>query len=331
MDLNSVRELKRNAIETVMTMIEPAIVAAAARPQTGEPRRFISLGIAPVPGKGGYRLAIRLQREDADSALAAERLRELARDEVDVRFTGRIRKATSAYPFASRIGQNRLLRIGDSIGHYRVTAGTLGAFSRVRCDDNGPVHLLSNNHVIANENRSRMKDAVLQPGPSDGGKVNHDRVAGMARFIPLVGSPNTVDCAIAEIDPGVDYDPRNIPNLGLFSGGVASSVEDGIRLKKFGAASGLTNGRVTAFEVNDIVVGYSIGNLRFNEQIEVEGANGGPFAKRGDSGSLVVDGDRLAVGLVFATSNVGGTNGKGLTYVNPIRPVLDALNVDLIS
>jgi hypothetical protein len=47
-------------------------------------------------------------------------------------------------------------------------------------------------------------------------------------------------------------------------------------------------------------------------------------------GSLIVDADsRLAVALLFAGGDVGGSNGKGLTYANPIHAVLDALGIDL--
>lgn len=54
-----------------------------------------------------------------------------------------------------------------------------------------------------------------------------------------------------------------------------------------------------------------------------------PFSDSGDSGSLIVDDDRLAIGLLFAGGDEGGRNGKGLTYANPLRAVLDALQVDL--
>jgi hypothetical protein len=42
-------------------------------------------------------------------------------------------------------------------------------------------------------------------------------------------------------------------------------------------------------------------------------------------------GTRLAVALLFAGTDFGGTNDQGLTYANPLRAVLDALKVDLVS
>jgi hypothetical protein len=37
------------------------------------------------------------------------------------------------------------------------------------------------------------------------------------------------------------------------------------------------------------------------------------------------------VALHFAAGDTGGTNGKGLTYASPIRAVLDAPGVDLVT
>ena len=45
---------------------------------------------------------------------------------------------------------------------------------------------------------------------------------------------------------------------------------------------------------------------------------------------MIVDKDRHAIGLLFAGGDVGGTNGKGLTYANPMETVLEALEVDLL-
>ena len=57
-------------------------------------------------------------------------------------------------------------------------------------------------------------------------------------------------------------------------------------------------------------------------------SNGG-----GDSGSLIVTDNeaRNPVALLFAGSNQGGSNGRGLTYANPIDAVLNNLSVRLLS
>lgn len=101
-------------------------------------------------------------------------------------------------------------------------------------------------------------------------------------------------------------------------------------MAKLGRSTGLTRGRVTAIELDKVIVRFDLGFLRFDNQFEVEGAGDAPFSRGRDSGSLVVDSDRRAVGLLFAGGTVGGTNGQGLTFVNPIRAVLDVLKFDLV-
>ena len=69
---------------------------------------------------------------------------------------------------------------GVSIGHYKVTAGTLGAIVFDR--NTGEPLILSNNHVLANSNEAEIGDAVLQPGPTDHGVRPDDVVAKLHRF-----------------------------------------------------------------------------------------------------------------------------------------------------
>jgi hypothetical protein len=80
---------------------------------------------------------------------------------------------------------------GVSIGHYKITAGTLGAIVTDRTT--GEKLLLSNNHVLANSNDALVGDPILQPGPTDGGQNPGDVVARLERFVALryVGEPDT--------------------------------------------------------------------------------------------------------------------------------------------
>ena len=68
---------------------------------------------------------------------------------------------------------------GCSIGHRDITAGTLGAVLR----RDGKLGLLSNNHVIANSNRGREGDLILQPGPYDDGRLP---IATLRDFVEIV-------------------------------------------------------------------------------------------------------------------------------------------------
>ncbi|HLV35475.1 MAG TPA: hypothetical protein VKY59_10195 [Spirillospora sp.] len=79
---------------------------------------------------------------------------------------------------------------GVSIGHFKITAGTLGAIVTDR--NTGQKLILSNNHVLANSNDAMQGDAILQPGPTDGGQNPGDRVATLERFVRLrfIGEPD---------------------------------------------------------------------------------------------------------------------------------------------
>lgn len=72
---------------------------------------------------------------------------------------------------------------GVSIGHYKVTAGTIGAMVFDR--DTGEPLILSNNHVLANSNDAVIGDVILQPGPTDHGVRPGDTIAQLSRFETL--------------------------------------------------------------------------------------------------------------------------------------------------
>ena len=69
---------------------------------------------------------------------------------------------------------------GVSIGHYMVSAGTLGGVVFDR--HTGEPLLISNNHVLANSNAGEIGDAILQPAPTDHGVRPDDVVAKLHRF-----------------------------------------------------------------------------------------------------------------------------------------------------
>ena len=329
MKLDSVRELKLRLTARMLPQIETAITtrsafgrAAAPVARLVEPPSSLALGVSP--GKGGFRLAVRVQKRAFQASREVERITKEAKGEVDVRYVGRVSKR--ALPWYQL--RQRPLLIGCSIGHFKVTAGTLGCFVQPR--DGGGLFVLSNNHVLANENRGRKGDAIVQPGTLDGGTVPDDTIARLGRFIRLKkNSTNLVDCALGELAAGIAFDPVKLRGLGKMAGLGDEFIDEGTEVSKIGRTTGLTHGRVTAFELDNVVVGFDIGDLRFDNQIEFEGAGDSPFSDGGDSGSLIVDGDKLGVALLFAGSDQGGTNGQGLTYANPLHAVLNALKVDL--
>jgi hypothetical protein len=215
---------------------------------------------------------------------------------------------------------------GASVAHEAVTAGTIGAFVRVAGAD--ATYVLSNNHVLANSDRGRPGDRVMQPGPYDGGG-DDDVIGQLAKAVPLdPAGNNVVDAAIAELGGDIEID------LAGFDGalaGVVDAAEVREPVRKIGRTTAITEGRVTAIEVDQVPIGYEIGTLRFDDQVEIEGVDA-PFSAGGDSGSLIyAPSDHHGIGLLFAGSETGGPGGHGLTYANPLAAVLDALGVTLVT
>ena len=357
MRLESVRDLKQQLLdEVILPAAERAAAAGAAGPggeeQTPEvfgigarpfdtvPRVHRSVALGVARRNRDYRLAIRVQRPMLMAAPLLERLVRTARGEADVRLIGRIDKRVrrprrDATPETTPWYRTdtRPLLIGASIGHVGVTAGTLGAFAR----RGERIYVLSNNHVLANEDRAESGDWILQRAAYDGGREPSERVARLRHWIRLKPRrPNVVDAALAEILPGVAYEPGLLRDLihgqdRRLAEVRAGLIDEGESVYKLGRTTGATEGRVTAFDVDNVVVNYDAGNLRFDNQIEIEGAGRRPFSDGGDSGSLVVDRAMRAVALVFAGGDSGGTNGLGLTYANPLGRVLAALRAALLS
>jgi hypothetical protein len=348
MRLDSARELKHALLPAVEGAadagVERAEMAVGARPRALVPRvpRFIALGVAPRDRE--YRLAVRIQRPGLAQSAILDRIVREARGEVDVRVVGRIDKRArasraarpslrpDAAPAPWYRNNTRPLLIGASVGHVAITAGTIGAF--VRRDR--MICVLSNNHVLANEDLARAGDRILQRARYDGGRQPSERIARLRFWVRLRDArANFVDAALAAIDADIPFDASRLRDIRNGADGVLAGVGpeppgDGEAVFKVGRTTGPTEGRVSAFDLDNLVVGYDRGNLRFDNQVEIESLGPGSFSDGGDSGSLIVNARMEAVGLLFAGSDRGGANGLGLTYANPIQRVLADLKATLL-
>jgi len=315
---DTARELKARILQFLHTVPPVAHQADGARRR---PR--IAVGLAPA-GSGRARVAVRLEHA-GDRALLPD-LPRAAEDEVELRVIGRVLALPGTPTELQRIV--RPLRPGLSIAHTSVTAGTLGGFVRSA----GRLAVLSNNHVLAASDAGIVGDPVLQPGPADGG-ITADRVAELSGFVPLrADAPNLVDAAVAVLDDGVDADPSAVPEGPLSDAVVqATEIDPDERVEKIGRTTGHTVGRISAVEVDGVVVQYDSGVRSFDDQIEIEGLTGA-FSAGGDSGSVIWrSADRAPLGLLFAGSTEGGSAGGGVTFANPLTTVLAALDLRWVS
>jgi len=209
---------------------------------------------------------------------------------------------------------------GYSVGHFQITAGTIGTcvydlLQGASTDPVNPVHgagipskyyILSNNHVLANVNAGPIGAPILQPGPFDGGVDPADRIATLSRFIniqltPAVQLPqqnNLVDCAVAE-GQFHDLSRENYWNGYVRGWRRRAQVLQmvGQTVKKTGRTTNFTTGRITAVNAT-VDVNFGNGRVgRMKDQIITTNMSAG-----GDSGSLVMTLDNVAIGLLFAGS-----------------------------
>ena len=226
---------------------------------------------------------------------------------------------------------------GYSVGHYKITAGTIGTcvYDLLPGATTGSqptpgvgipprFYILSNNHVLANTNAALVGDPILQPGPFDGGTFPADMIARLSRFIPITLEPptprilhrNLVDAAVAE---GQFHDlDREIYWGGYVRGWRRrANVAVGTVVQKTGRTTNYTTGRILAINAT-VDVGYGGGRIgRFVDQIITTDMSAG-----GDSGSLITTPDEVAVGLLFAGSSVA-------TIANQIENVRSLLRVEV--
>lgn len=292
----------------------------------------VALGVAQGRRPGDYRLGARVQMKGRAGRAEADRLRARARGEADVRIVPEVRKRSPPTPAWFR-RKRRPLEAGLSVGHFRVTAGTLGFI----VEDRDAYYVLSNNHVLANVNDAEPGDPVVQPGPEDirgRKKVTASTLIGVLdRYVPIsFQRSNVVDCAIAALLPELEFYVGWTEALPGFVKGVkdVTFADLGRPVTKAGRTTGVRRGVITQVNVDRLQVDMGDENPRiaaFSDQIEIEGV-GRPFSDGGDSGSLIVDADGFARALLFA-GGIDEDTHRDLTFANQIRTVLQKLGVDL--
>ncbi|MBN2013263.1 hypothetical protein JW960_28290 [candidate division KSB1 bacterium] len=269
--------------------------------------------------------------------------------EIDVRSIGRV------IAHQSRTDRWRPAPPGVSVGHYLITAGTLGAI--VKDASTGEQLILSNNHVMANSNDAFKGDDILQPGAVDGGRRPDDVIAKLERFIRIDmgsgdddgGGGDDGTCPFANLAAGfmnlfakgvgsqhrlvakklaatanlVDAALAKPVNTSIISDEIVDigkitgvvQAELGMSVRKSGRTTAFTTGTIDVLGAA-IDVSYGASKVaHFEEQIITSA-----MSQPGDSGSLLVHGsENKAVGLLFAGSDT-------VTIHCPIETVMSLLN-----
>lgn len=150
---------------------------------------------------GDVAVVVLVEEKKPLAALSAEDVipKELEGMKTDVYEVGYLRALQVQTP---RDRYRPIIPNGISVGHYKVTAGTLGTMVRDRGTNERL--LLSNNHVLANANEALVGDSILQPAAMDGGRVPADVIATLERFVPL----RYVDDPVETPTPGPGTTPQ---------------------------------------------------------------------------------------------------------------------------
>jgi hypothetical protein len=237
----------------------------------------------------------------------------------DVIEVGQIAASEALGPAPTTVPLGRRVRPaqgGFSVGRPGGPAGSIaGAVIDADCRFGAPrrYYLLGSNSVLAALNEGQPGDCILQPSAADGGALPEDELGRLARFVPLHfdNETNFVDAAVAEV-PFADLD-RSVFWLG-HPLERAARVRMNQVLQKTGRSSQYTTGTVRGVNLT-LSVAYGPRKARFCRQILTS-----PLATAGDSGSLVCDSARRAVGLTLAASPV-------VSVVSPIGLVESLLGI----
>lgn len=236
------------------------------------------------------------------------------RKQVPVRIvgTGKFRK-NDIQPSGGRFRR----RIRPVIAGYSVGtpegSGTAGLIvSDRKCP--GSRYILSNNHVLVNENSSRYSP-TLQPGAADNGTLRRDQIGRMTRYIKLhKNRANYLDAALSTPFRRHLLSPKyavfgNVP-------GYVNTYKIGDRMKKVGRTTGVVAGRVESIHT-DIQVDYgsygNLGTITFKNQSIIRGRR--PVSLSGDSGSVWL----TARGNKAAAVNFAGSDEGELSIAYPIE------------
>jgi len=214
-------------------------------------------------------------------------------------------------------------------------SGTIGYFFRPNFIDSAAhiflknhVYLLSNSHVFADLTKDTKDDSDLILQPSPGESAATKAVAELYDYTPIifggdVENPNFTDAAIAKLFGGQSR-TAEIPRIGKITDFVRKeAVELRSKCQKFGRTTGYTSGEIFSIHLS-IWVKYSAKGKEafFKDQFLIIPEGGSSFVKSGDSGSLVVDDENRAVGLIFA-----GAGEKTALQFADIEQAIDLENV----
>jgi hypothetical protein len=223
----------------------------------------------------------------------------------------------------------RPIKPGFSVSHGKVSAGTIGGIFQ---DKDGDIVILSNFHVLTPDGKAKIGDIIYQPGTIDA--IDDLLFKGWTRpldKLPYIGTlknhsniganaVNTHDSAIAKIHPDLvnsGFIDIIYPQLGKPLSGFGT-VDVNNNVYKLGRTTGFTTGKILSKSAT-FKIPYEFGLATFNDCIISTAMSQG-----GDSGSLGINENMQAFGLLFAGS-------QKVTLFNPISHVVNHYGLNIIE
>lgn len=193
---------------------------------------------------------------------------------VDIEAVGEIVPQSYAYRY-----QPRPVPCGMSISNINLPgSGTLGCLVVL---NSGHLCILSNNHVMANENAAQIGDAIIQPGNAERVPASDEVIGSLLSYVPIQATGNWVDAAVAWTNFGL-VSPWHVSYM-LNPSAVPQAASLGLTVIKNGRTTQATLGMITDIGIS-IPVKYRPfpAGAEMINQIAIKGIGGSIFSMGGD-------------------------------------------------
>ncbi|HET6975407.1 MAG TPA: hypothetical protein VFI24_03730 [Pyrinomonadaceae bacterium] len=324
-----------------------------------------AVGIGKIPGSNDYCIQVFVSDANQEWRIGAAGTslpalyRGIAVIMIEMPLATFLHDAALATELADGIRGSQEILVGGISGanaNLAGESGTIGYFCtrKSKLPRRKEIHLLSNSHVFADLSKTNVDEGDLIMQPSPGEPASNRPIASLVNFTALnfddQKKPNHADAAIARLWSVQQHKPV-IPLIGAVKGYVRTKdFAVGETARKFGRTTGYTQGCVFSIYL-DIWVHYDRRGQSafFQDQFLIEPAapEFAKFVAKGDSGSLLVDDEQYAVGLLFAGMSEAPQSTPGLGphvdpttpkpqriegygVANPISEVMDRLKIELV-
>lgn len=317
------RALNPQKISAVRTKIEGAAARALVAQSADDVKEpSISIGYAAVK-ENDYRLEVRVQHPTVTTVLLTQEIERRAPGEVRVAEYRDLRAHGKGPHVPTPAGGS--LSIGESVGHKKCQAGTLGLFMRSR----DGVGILSNSHILAWCGRAKVGDPIYAPHPNDSN--NPVKIGQLKLFSSLINDDVVrFDAAFATLDGETSHNgnliPTKMPNAGkkiLVAGKMPTPGV--LKVAKIGRTSRHTVGTFSAAGIDATLEYPGLGAVKLTGMLEIlwdtpEKA----FSEPGDSGSVVYGSDTREAIAIVVGGGVRLVDGKpeGVSIACPLEPVI---------